>query len=362
MPLLVDSHEDLAWNILNFGRDYTRAATETRRIESGSVTAEKNGSCLLGWPDYQQGRVAVAFSTLFALPIRKQEGDWERLVYRDDAEANRLYWDQLEAYEKLVDQNPDRFRMIGSIADLDEILAHWASEPIDGHPVGLVPLMEGADGIRAPGELEEWWAHGLRAIGPAWAGTRFCGGTREPGPLTNEGHELLAAMAEFPFTLDISHMDQQAVLQALDTYPGPIIASHSNALALLPGSESNRHLSDRVIHGLIERDGIIGVVPYNLFLKFGWKKGEPRAGIGLEQVAAHIDHICQIAGDARHAALGTDFDGGFGVEATPEGIDTIASLQALEPILADRGYTQDQIDAIFGGNWIRHLKANLPPT
>ena len=142
--------------------------------------------------------------------------------------------------------------------------------------MGLVLSMEGAEAVRDPGELEEWWERGVRLIGPAWGGTRFCGGTREPGPMTAEGYELLESMAETGFSLDLSHMDEKAALQALDFYPGQIIASHGNALALLNGSESNRHLTDRVIHGILERDGMIGLVPFNAFLKAGWKRGDRR--------------------------------------------------------------------------------------
>ncbi len=71
------------------------------------------------------------------------------------------------------------------------------------------------------------------------------------------------------------------------------------------------------------------------FLKAGWKKGDPREAITLETLAAHVDHICQMAGDARHVGLGSDFDGGFGLNSVPAGIDTIADLQKLGPILED---------------------------
>jgi membrane dipeptidase len=229
-----------------------------------------------------------------------------------------------------------------------------------GHPVGLVMLMEGAEGVREPAELEEWWGLGVRIIGPAWAGTRFCGGTREPGPLTSEGYALLEAMAAFGFTLDLSHMDEKAALQALDSYPGAIIASHANLMALLKGADTNRHLSDRVVHGLIERGGVIGIVPYNSFLETGWKRGDRREAVPLERVAAHIDTICQIAGDAHHAGIGSDFDGGFGLQSAPAGMDTIADLQKLVPLLASRGYNDSDIAAILGDNWLSLLRRTLP--
>ncbi len=375
--LIVDGHEDLAWNMLTYGRDYTRSVAETRQLEAREARLHKPGDTLLGWPEYQRGRVALVFATLFVAPARKKEADWDSQCYTDISQANRLYRTQVDTYHRLVENYPKHFKLIQSVSQLDELLLEWqqpepeftpeeefdpelsAGKP-DGHPVGLVILMEGAEGVRAPGELEEWWQMGVRLIGPAWAGNRFCGGTREPGPLTKEGFALLEAMAALGFTLDISHMDEKAVLQALDFYPGSIIASHANALSLLKGSDSNRHLSDRVIQGLLERDGIIGILPINRFLQVGWKEGDHRELVSIQKVVDQIDTICQMAGNAQHAAIGSDFDGGFGVQSVPAGIDTIADLQQLAPLLSERGYPDEAIAAILGGNWIRHLKRNLP--
>ncbi len=364
MRLIVDSHEDLAWNMLNFERDYTRSAHETRRLEAGSSTVEHNGDTLLGWPEYQAGNVAVVFSTLYVSPARQLLGNWERLFYPDaDYEtAHRIYWQELETYHRLADSHPDKFRLLASRADLKLLLDEWRFPADSGHPVGLVPLMEGAEGIRAPDELRDWWDFGLRLIGLAWAGTRYCGGTKEPGPLTDEGRTLLKVMAEFNFTLDLSHMDEAAALEALDFYRGPVVATHANCLALLPGYATNRQLSDRVLRGLIERGGIIGVVPFNNFLKVGWLRtgGNRREEVSLADVADHIDHICQLAGDTSHAAIGSDFDGGFGLQSVPPEIDTIADLQKIADFLRPRGYSETDVDAVLGGNWLRHLLEHLP--
>lgn len=360
--LIVDAHEDLAWNMLTFGRDYTRSAAETRRLEAGGVTPERNGDTLLGWPDYQRGRVAVVFGTAFVCPAHRQAGGWETQVYRDANEAHYLYRQQFDLYHRLAGEHPDQFQLVTRQRDLQNVLAAWRSpdSPETPRPVGIVPLMEGAEGVRSPAELEEWWQMGVRIIGPAWAGTRFCGGTREPGPLTSQGFALLEGMASLGFILDLTHMDQAAVLQALDVYPGRLLASHANAHALLTGVESNRHLSDRVITGLIERGGVIGVVPFNGFLLGDWKMGDRRDLVDLGQVVAQIDTICQIAGDAKHVGLGTDFDGGFGVQHVPLGIDTIADLPHLAPLLQDKGYNETDIAAILGENWLSFLTQALP--
>lgn len=363
MHLIVDAHEDLAWNILSFGRDYTRAAQETRVLEIGQPVIESNGDTLLGWPDYQRGRVAVVFATLFASPARHLVGRWERIFYPDAdyQAAHRLYWRELEIYHRLVDSHPDKFQLLASRADLKRILDHWHLQP-EHHPVGLLPLMEGADAIRRPADLTAWWDFGLRAIGLAWAGTRYCGGTKEPGPLTDEGRALLRAMADFPFLLDISHMDEPAALEALDRYDGPVVATHGNCLALLPNYPTNRQFSDPVLRAIIRRGGVIGLVPYNTFLKVGWLRtgGSRREEVSLAHFAAHIDHVCQLAGNTRHAGIGSDFDGGFGLQSVPPEIDTIADLHKVADFLQPRGYTDADIEAILGGNWLRFLQENLP--
>ncbi len=363
MPLIVDSHNDLAWNMLTFGRDYSRAAIETRRLEADSKVPEQNGDALIGWPDYQRGQVAVVFSTLYASPQRFKLYPEETLVYKTIDEAHRLYRDQLLAYHRLTDSHLDKFRLIGSSADLNQLLDEWETPNPnqDGHPVGLVPLMEGAEGIRKPAELREWYELGLRLIGLAWAGTRYCGGTKEPGPLTDEGREMLAAMSDFNFFLDLSHMDEPAALEALDRYPGPVVATHGNCLALLPGYPTNRQFSDRLLRGLIERDGVLGIAPYNVFLKSGWtRQANRREEVHLVDVIAHIDHVCQLAGDSLHVGIGSDFDGGFGLQSVPPEIDTIADLQKLAPLLSERGYSETDVANILGGNWLTRLQKDLP--
>ena len=360
---IIDAHQDLAWNILTYGRDYTRSVVETRRLEAGTTTSQRNGDSIVGWPEYQQGKVAIVFSTLYATPSKKREA-WDSAVYKDPESAHRLYRDQIDVYRKLTDSHPDKFRLVTSTAELDSVIEHWSTPDQNetGHPVGLVQLMEGADGIRSPHELAEWWELGLRMIGLAWAGTRYCGGTGEPGPLTDEGRELISAMADFNFILDLSHMDEASAYESLDRYEGPVMASHANCAALMRGSDTNRHLPDDVIRGLIERDGVIGLIPFNAFLKPGWKRasGSRRDEVPLDALIAHIDHVCQLAGNSLHAGIGSDFDGGFGLQSIPPELDSIADLPLIATKLIERGYSESDAENILGGNWLRFLRRNLP--
>ena len=362
--MIIDSHEDIAWNIVNLNRDYTRSAYQIREKEKDTPIPAFNGSTLLGWPEYQEAHVGIIFGTLYAGPRRLDRGKYPVRVYETPQEAHACYRENLDAYEQLVDENPDKFRLIRNQAEFEEHLSKWESheiQPIDPPPpVGLVILMEGAEGIVEPPQVEQWFEWGVRIIGPAWAGNRYCGGTREPGPLTKAGFELLEAMASFEMILDISHMDHQSARQALDFYEGQVIASHSNAEALIKDIPINRHLRDETIQQLIERDGVMGIVPLNGFLDWNWRDKGGKSGMSLDDVISQIDHICQIAGNTLHVGLGTDFDGGFGMESVPAEIDTIADLPKLAPRLSEKGYNGDDIERIFSGNWLRILRNNLP--
>jgi membrane dipeptidase len=364
MTLIIDAHQDLAWNMVNLGRDYTRSAYDIRQQEKGTPIPAYNGNTLLGWPQYQQANVTIVFGTLYCTPRRCDMGGYEIQVYETPQEAYTCYHQNLDAYFRLADHHPDKFRLLFSQFDLSTHLNEWqmhvAREQDPPPPVGIVILMEGADGIREPEEVEEWFARGVRLIGPAWAGTRYCGGTREPGPLTKQGYALLDHMADLGMVLDISHMDHQSARQALDHYAGQVIASHANAEALISGIPINRHLKDETIMQLIEREGVMGIVPVNHFLDWNWRDHGGRDSIGLEKYIAQIDYVCQMAGNTHHVAIGTDFDGGFGVEFVPYEIDTIADLPKLIPQLEEKGYNQDDIDRILHGNWLRILQNNLP--
>ena len=380
MPFIIDAHLDLAYNALTFGRNYLLSAAETRRLEQNTTIPQRNGYTLLGWPDFQRGQVALLFATLFAAPRRYASHAWETQTFKDSAEAYHIYQKQLEFYRRLCDDHSDQFRLVLTRQDLNAVLEPWEKapaylppeknaqapaqqedpRPAVTHPVGIVLLMEGLEGIRAPEEMEEWWELGVRAAGPVWAGTRLCGGTLTSGGFTREGLAVLEIMGELGFSLDLSHMNEESALQALDRYEGPILATHANARALLRGVEGERHLTDGVIRRLIERDGMMGVIPFNKFLRPSWSAGDDRQSVTLQTLAAHIDHICQLAGDALHAGLGTDFDGGFGWPDVPYQLNTIADLQKLESVLSEYGYNPESVAHIMGKNWQKHLERTLP--
>ena len=130
-----------------------------------------------------------------------------------------------------------------------------------------------------------------------------------------------------------------------------MLASHNNCRALVP---NQRQFTDEQITALIERDGIVGAALDAWMLYPGWVRGETSPQVlSLAAVADHIDHVCQLAGNSSHAAIGSDLDGGYGTEQTPHDLNTIADLQKLSELLANRGYSEADIAAIFHGNWLR---------
>ena len=92
-------------------------------------------------------------------------------------------------------------------------------------------------------------------------------------------------------------------------------------------------------------------------LQPNWIRGETtNENLTLEAVADHIDHVCQLAGNSLHAAIGSDLDGGYGTEQTPRDLDTIADLQKIPGLLKKKGYSQEDISGIMHGNWIRFFR------
>ncbi len=354
--IVVDAHQDIAYNALQYGRDYTRSAWATRQQEAAAGRTP-GGLAANGLPDALLGRLAVVFATLFAEP------DWapftaeKKLGYSTPEQAYRQALRQWDYYQRLADEHP-QLALIRTQGELDAVLASWApGTTLADHRVGLVLLMEGADPILEPRQVEEWVERGVRIIGPAWSETRYAGGTGRPGPLTPLGRELLDAMAGFNLILDISHMTEDGLLEALDRYPGPVIASHSNPAAFW---DNHRNLADHHILRLAERDGVMGVVLYNRFMNSAWHPGAPKSETPLQRVVEVIDYVCQLTGSAAHVGIGTDVDGGFGADEMPDGIDTVTDLLQIGEALRARGFSPEDVEAIMGGNFLRVLRRALP--
>lgn len=352
--LIIDAHLDLSWNALQGGRDLTCSAYTIRTQES-ATPGKGRGLGTVALPELRQGRVALSIATLFA---RSTGQPVPQVDYATPMQAYGVARGQLAYYRALERQGS--VRLIADRAALDLHMAGWQSwedAGADGSPppLGFVISLEGADPIAAPDLLEEWWAAGLRLLGLTHYGPgRYAGGTACEQGLTPLGPPLLREMERLGILLDLTHCSDQSFWQALEHYSGPLLASHSNCRALVP---NQRQFSDEQLRAVIARDGVVGTAFDAWMLKPGWAIGAASNPlVTLADVVDQIDHVCQLAGSSRHAALGTDLDGGYGREQSPQDLDTIADLQKLPAMLAARGYAAADIAAIMHGNWLRLLR------
>jgi membrane dipeptidase len=355
--LIIDAHLDLSWNALQWGRDLTRSVY-TIRTQENTTPGKGRGLGTVAYPELRQGRVALCIATVIA---RSTGHPAPHIDYATPAQSYGVARGQLAYYRAL--ERTGEIRIVADLAGLDQQMAAWEAWEASGAapttpPLGLVVSMEGADPILFPDQLDEWWEAGLRLLGLTHYGPgRYAGGTATELGLTPLGPPLLAEMARLGVVLDLSHCSDQAFWQALEHYNGPVIASHNNCRALVP---HQRQLSDDQLRAIVERDGVIGAALDAWMLKPGWHIGEhanpANPTVTLTDVADHIDHVCQLAGNSRHAAIGSDLDGGYGREQSPQDLDTIADLQKLVGLLAARGYAETDIAAIMHGNWLRLLR------
>jgi membrane dipeptidase len=279
----------------------------------------------------------------------------EDLDYANQTIACAAAQAQLAYYKLLEEQN--HLLQIRDAAGLESLWQRWQNDREASPPIGYILSMEGTDPIVDPSQAEWWWEQGLRTACLAHYGpSAYSMGTGGNGPLTPKGRELLKEFNRLGMILDLVHTADDALDEALSIFSGPVFVSHGNCRSLVP---HDRQLSDGQIRRIVDRRGVIGVVCDAWMIVPDYEKGSQRE-VTLAALADHIDHICQLAGDARHVAIGSDLDGGFGTQQTPREIDTIAGLHKLAPVLAGRGYNNDDIDAIFHNNWLRFFREALP--
>ncbi len=349
-------------NAIEWNRDLTRPIEEIRAREAGMTDRPDRGRGTVSFPEMRRGGVGLCVATQIARYVAPGSAlpGWHSPEQAWAMTQAQLAWYQaMEARGELV--------QIRDAAGLERHLAKWTDKgtqnPGDGEssagtepPIGFVLSLEGADSILTPAHLERAYADGLRAVGPAHYGPgRYAQGTNASGGLGLAGRELLREMERLGVILDATHLCDDSFREALDHFSGPVWASHSNCRALVA---HNRQFSDDQIRELIDRDAVIGAAFDAWMLVPGWVRGETdpvAAAVSLETVADHIDHICQLAGNARHCAIGSDLDGAFGREQCPADVHTIADLAKLPAVLRRRGYADADIQQVAHGNFLRFL-------
>jgi membrane dipeptidase len=358
--LIVDGHLDLSMNALHWNRDLTRSVAETRRAEAG-MTEKGRALGTVALPEMRVGEIGLCLATLIAR-VQRPGNPLPGYAAREIASA--VAHGQLAYYRIL--ERAGEVRLIETKAALDKHVNLWTRKDPErvsmgflasaAHaPLGLILSMEGADPIVSPDDAADWWAKGLRVVGLTHYGvSSYAHGTDTEGGLLPGARPLLDAFAACGMVVDLTHLADQSFWEVLEAFPGRVCASHQNARALVPGV---RQFSDEQIRAVINRAGILGAAFDAWMLQPGWIRGvTTNENLTMEAVADQIDHVCQLAGNARHAAIGTDLDGGYGKEQTPRDLDTIADVQQIPELLRRRGYSEEDVRAVMHGNWIRFFR------
>ena len=365
---IIDAHLDLSMNAMEWNRDLRLSVDDIRVRERGMTDKPDRAKGTVSLPALRQGGIGLVVATQIARyvapdnPLPGWHSPWQAWA---QTQGQLAWYKAMEEAGEMV--------MIRDREGLERHVALWMGEEADAGgaraervgaeggaaalPIGYILSLEGADSIVTPDYLQLAYDNGLRAVGPAHYGPgRYANGTDSAGRLSREGKALLREMRRLGIILDATHLCDDAFWDAMEWYDGPVWASHNNCRALV---DHNRQFSDDMIKALIEKGAVIGGALDAWMMVPGWVRGQsdPRAmHCNLEKVIDHLDHICQIAGNALHIGIGTDLDGAFGKEQCPYDIETIADLRRLRELLGSRGYSAADIENVLHGNWLRFLR------
>jgi len=351
---IIDAHLDLAMNAMEWNRDLKQKVSQLRDREKGLIDKPDRERNVVSLPALREGKIGLVVATQIARYVRKGSPlpGWHSPEQAWAQTQAQLAW-----YGAMVEEG--EMVQITNLASLEKQVKQWTGNSDAGidKPIGFILSLEGADSLVNISYLEKAYRYGLRALGPAHYGEgRYAGGTGTEDGFSEAGKTLLREMDSLHLILDVTHLTDLGFNQAMEMYKGPVWASHHNCRTLV---KNQRQLTDDQIKILIDRGAVIGGVLDAWMLADGWIRGVslPRAmGVNLDSLIDHYDHICQIAGNADHIAIGSDLDGAFGTEQSPYDLNTIADLQKLPALLTLRGYSDTDIQKILHGNWLRFLR------
>lgn len=352
--LLFDGHLDLALNGVDWNRDLRQTVDHIRAQERAlGMTAPGRGNSTLSLPELRAAGVSVCVSTLLA----RLEGAINHDFGHTTPHACYAYAHAHLAYHRALEQE-GWIRILHSRSDLERHHVAFAQSP-ETEPLGVILTMEGADPLLEPAMIEEFYGHGLRALGLTHYGpNRYGGGTNSEVGLAYEAIDLLRRAESLGMTIDVTHLSDRAFWQTLDHFQGAVHASHQNSRRIC---DWQRQFSDEQYQAVIERDGVIGIAFDIIMLQPGYVRKQSRNEVTIDRAVENIDIICQLSGNARHVGIGTDLDGAYGCEQTPADLERYTDLP---PRLLDgfskRGYAEEDIQQIMHGNWQRFFTRTLP--
>ena len=359
--LIFDGDYPMAYGGIELNRDLTLPIAELRAQDENPDNVPFSSL-----PELRRAGITAA---LMKFTVRRKHEGSVSWGY-EGAEACHAAAKGQVAYYHILEASGEGV-VVTSSEQLTRQISSWEEREDRGSlPVGFVLGMEGADPILHPEQVHEWWEDGVRVASLTHYGpSAYAHGTGTEGGLRGEAPAVLREMHACGMLLDMTHISDQSFWEALEHYSGPILASHQNCRALAPGQ---RQFSDDQLQAVIDRGGVIGasmdtwmlcpeqVIDWSRTRDFKRRDVFPRKSITLGTLANHIDHVCQLAGNANHAAIGGDTDGQGGVDGAPHEIDTVADYQRLGPILSERGYSDEDVAKVMYRNWQRFYEQHLP--
>ncbi len=359
--LIFDGDYPMAYGGIELNRDLTLPISEVRAQDQ-----TPDNVAFASLPELRRAGVAAA---LMKFTVRRLTEGSVLPGYRGAEACTAAAKGQMAYYHTLAARGEGV--VLTTSEQLAQQISSWEGQDDRGSlPVGFLLGMEGADPILHPEQVHEWWEDGVRVVSLTHYGpSAYAHGTGTEGGLRGEAVALLKEMQACGMLLDMTHIADESFWEALEHYSDSILASHQNCRALAPGQ---RQFSDDQLQAVIDRGGVIGASMDTWMLcpeqAIDWthtgdlKRRDVfrRESITLDTVANHIDHVCQLAGNADHAAIGGDTDGQGGVDGAPHEIDTVSDYQRLGPILSARGYSDVDVAKIMYRNWQRFYEEHLP--
>ncbi len=342
---------------MEWNRDLRESIANIREREKGLTDKPDRAKGTVSLPALRHGNIGLVVATQIARYVapdnplpgwHSPEQAWAQ------TQAQLAWYKSMEEAGEMV--------MIKNAAGLEQHIALWMNEDHEQgtKPVGFILSLEGADSIVTLQHLERAYAYGLRAVGPAHYGPgRYANGTDATGHLNEQGKQLIKEMDRMNMILDATHLCDDAFWDAMAIFKGNVWASHNNCRALV---NHNRQFSDEQLKVLIERGAVIGGALDAWMMVPNWVRHQStpkEMNCGLEKMVDHMDHICQLAGNALHIGIGSDLDGAFGKEQSPYDLETIADLQKVPVLLRKRGYSEEDIQNVMHGNWLRFMRNAL---
>lgn len=314
---VIDAHCDTLHYVLNgkgtLGHGIPEAHIDVPRLRRGGVNAQVF-ACWVPRPFQRHGATTLAL----------------RLV---------------ETFHRQAEAFGDQLCLVRTADDITQAME-------DGKVAGILSL-EGAEPL--DGELELlgiFYRLGIRWLGLTWnhrnAAADGVAEAESGGGLTPFGVDLVHACEDLGIVVDVSHLAPAGVEHVLRVAKGPVVASHSNARALC---DHRRNLTDDQVRAIAATGGVVGVTFVPPFLT-----GNPDEA-SIEHVLDHIEHFVNLVGP-EHVGIGSDFDG-LGDMSPPKGLEDVTHYPNLREGLKRRGFSDADIAAIMGGNWMRVLRAVL---